>query len=94
MKAMLIIIVAFLIILYANTYIRYKKRKGNIDTVGEFRKNYLEKEPPKTQKCQDGYRQYITKYNSSMDYIEKDALIDEAAAECRPKQFKPKQFKF
>ncbi len=67
MEILIIIVIAFLILVYVYIYIKYKKRKSqNTDTVNEFHKKYHVKEKPQTGKN-------ITKYNSSIDYIEKSS---------------------
>ena len=95
MKLLLILIIAFLIIIYAYTYIKYKKRK-KIDTVGAFRETYLKKKNIKSSaQDHDNMIPYLTKYNSSIDYIDKDDFIKENTAsyekESKPQ---PKKFQF
>lgn len=79
MKLLIIIVLAFLILVYAYTYIKYKKKgKANsIDTVGDFRKKYLKDSFAKQEKIKnnDDYTKYVTKYNSTLDYVEKDKFI-------------------
>ena len=75
MKLLIIIIIAFLVLVYVSTYIKIKKRKqqGMIDTVSEFNRKYIKKNLPKQTATKiDSYTQYFTKYNSSIDYIERD----------------------
>lgn len=80
MKLLIMSIFVFLVIMYVYTYKRYKKiKKNNINTVEEFRKKYLKKELPDAQDAGKG-NNYITKYNSSVDYIEKDTFLKEASA--------------
>ncbi len=80
MKFLIIIVIAFLILVYAYTYIKYKKRKSNyIDTVSDFRKKYLKGDNISRQKktnITSNYQKYITKYNSSLDYVEKDKFLN------------------
>lgn len=75
MKLIIIIVIAFLVLLYVYTYIKYKKRKSqNINSVDEFHKKYLKESNVKKQNASKNtsYTKYITKYNSTLDYIEKD----------------------
>ncbi len=75
MKLLIIIIIAFLVLVYVSTYIKIKKRKqqGMIDTVSEFNRKYIKKNLPKQTATKiDPYTRYFTKYNSSIDYIERD----------------------
>ena len=75
MKLLIIIIIAFLVLVYVSTYIKIKKRKqqGMIDTVSEYNRKYIKKNLPKQTATKiDSYTQYFTKYNSSIDYIERD----------------------
>lgn len=96
MKLLLIFIIVFLAILYVYTYIKYKKRKKTgIDAVGDYRRTYLEKEkdsaPPVSK---DGYTNYLTKHNSTLDYIEKEAFLNEPAKDHNAEKSKPKKFHF
>ncbi len=78
MKMLIIIVIAFLVLLYAYTYINHKKKgkADSIDAVGDFRKKYLKDSFTRQNKNNnsDDYRKYVTKYNSTLDYIEKDKL--------------------
>lgn len=79
MKLQIIIIIAFLVLVYVYTFIKYKKRKkqGTIDTVGEFNRKYIKKNSHRqTDDKIDSYTQYITKYNSTIDYVEKGKFED------------------
>jgi len=90
MKVLLIVIIAFLVLIYVNAYIRYKKMKKNgVDTVGQYREKYQEKKRLKDVMTKEnpqihGYRPYVTKYNSNVDYIDKDEFFKEASGE-KPK---------
>ena len=79
MKALLIVIFAFLVLIYLYTFIRYKKRKKNeVNTVDSYRKNYIERINTKSsESCDDYLRKQITKYNSSVDYIEWNDFVSE-----------------
>ena len=79
MKILIIIIIAFLTLVYVYTYMRYKKMKkqGCIDNVAEFQKKYRKTMPKQKHKNYgtEQYTEYITKYNSSIDYVEKDEYL-------------------
>lgn len=95
MKLLLIIVIVFLVILYIYTYIKYKKRrKKEIDAVGDYRRNYLERTSDQNPPQNDGYTNYLTKYNSSLDYIEKDTFLNEAAESEEPPKPAPKKLQF
>lgn len=75
MKAFIGLIIAFLILVYVYTFIKIcKKRKNNTDVVSNYKKQYTK--PKKTSESSNykdsNYKKYITKYNSHIDYIEKD----------------------
>lgn len=78
MKFLIIIIIAFLALVYVYTYLKFKKRKSHkIDTVGDFRKKYLKNNVKKDNvKTSNDYTKYITKYNSTLDYVEKDKFLN------------------
>lgn len=78
MKFLIIIIIAFLVLVYVYTYIKYKKRKSQkIDTVSDFRKKYLKNNIQRENvKNANDYTKYITKYNSTLDYVEKDKFLN------------------
>lgn len=70
MKAFIGLIIAFLILVYVYTFIKIrKKRKNNTDAVSNYKKQYTKLK--KTSESSN-YKKYITKYNSHIDYIEKD----------------------
>ena len=95
MKFLLIIIIGFLVILYIYTYIKYKKRsKKEIDAVGDYRRNYLENNSNQNPPPNDGYTNYLTKYNSSLDYIEKETFLKEAAVPEEPPKPTHKKLQF
>ncbi|NBJ91439.1 hypothetical protein D5281_02275 [bacterium 1xD42-62] len=80
MKLLVISIFVFLVIMYVYTYKRYKKnKKNNINTVDEFRRKYLKKNVSNENQDANKAGNYITKYNSSIDYIEKDAFLKETS---------------
>ncbi len=81
MKYTLIAVVAFLIVIYAYTFIKHRKRKDNqTSTVKEFRQKYLKdtlQEANDTKDFPQGYTPYVTKYNSSIDYVDKTEFLKE-----------------
>lgn len=86
MKILLIVIISFLILMYIYTYIKHKKRRQNqTGAVESFRKNYLQKNSIKSRtvihtegaSAQGELKKQITKYNSSLDYIERNDFIAE-----------------
>lgn len=78
MKLIIIITIAFLILVYAYSYIKYKKRKAQtVNSVDEFHKKYLKKSiSQKKAASKDTACNYITKYNSTLDYVEKDDFLN------------------
>lgn len=73
------LVIAFLILIYVYTFIKIrKKRKKNLDNmvVDNYRKQYLQrkKQFEAANYKNSNYETYITKYNSQVDYIEKDQL--------------------
>ena len=80
MKMLIIIIIGFLAIIYIYTFIKYKKRKKNeISVVNSYRENYIEKKRFNNQSdiTDNSSYQQITKYNSSVDYIEWNDFVSE-----------------
>lgn len=97
MKLLIVVIVVFLAAVYIYTYIKYKKRKRNgIDAVGDFRKSYLKKESESNSQDSDSasYNYYFTKYNSSVDYIDKETFLKEASSDEESKKISPKKLQF
>ena len=77
MKYALIGVIAFLIVIYAYNLIRHKKRKNaQTNTVKEFKEKYKDTSKEKENSLQ-GYTPYLTKYNSSVDYVEKSEFLKE-----------------
>ena len=79
MKMFIGLVIAFLILIYVYTFIKIrKKRKKNLDNmvVDNYRKQYLQrkKQSESANYKNLNYETYITKYNSQVDYIEKDQL--------------------
>lgn len=72
-------VVVFIIIFNVYHIIKNKKRNSHrSDTVDVFKTNY-KKNVQKTSKQSDEYVKYITKYNSSVDFIDKNDFIKEAS---------------
>ena len=95
MKILIISVIVFLGILYIYTFIKYKKRrKQEINAVGDYRRNYLKSNSPPNPSPDDGYTNYLTKYNSSLDYIEKETFLKEAAESEEPQKPTPKKLQF
>ena len=73
-------VIGVLVIFYVFTYMRYKKRnKKRTDSVSEFKKNYHRINLQKKSGESDGYTKYITKYNSPVDFIDKEEFLKNAA---------------
>lgn len=77
MKLLIILLIGFLVFLYVYTFVKIKKRrKSNIDIVSEYNQRYLNKENKiNTTSEASNYKKYITKYNSTVDYVNKDELL-------------------
>lgn len=98
MKLLLTGIIVFLVILYIFTYVRYKKMKKNrISAVEDFKKKYHKENFPdsgtKVQNRADDFTTYTTKFNSTLDYIEREQLIEETQDVKKPK-IVPKKLQF
>lgn len=96
MKILLIGVIGFLILFYLYTYIKYKKHRNNqISTVEFYHKNYLERNAASSKDTSEGYltQKQITKYNSSVDYMEWNDLVAEVNEQKKPTLHKPKGFK-
>lgn len=79
----IIIMLAFLVVVYVFAYTRHRKRKkaNTLTAVEYFHATYLKKKQKPTQDQVSNiknYQRYITKYNSSEDYRSKDALVEES----------------
>lgn len=95
MKILIIIIIVFLVVLYIYTFIKYKKRrKKEINAVGDYRRTYLKSNSTPNPSPDDEYTNYLTKYNSSLDYIEKETFLNEAAESKEPPKPIPKKLQF
>lgn len=97
MKLLLTGIIVFLVILYIFTYVRYKKMKKNrISAVEDFKKKYHKEDKDmgiKVQNRADDFTTYTTKFNSTLDYVEREQLIEESQDAKKPK-IVPKKLQF
>lgn len=78
MEMMIFIVFAFLVLVYVYSFIkiRRKMQKKNKSEVLEFQKKYHKNNIANHDDASgnSNYTKYITKYNSSVDYINKDEL--------------------
>lgn len=94
MKLILIGIIVFLVILYVFTYVRHKKMKNSrISAVEDFKNKYHKKTESSSKKQSDSLRSYTTKYNSTLDYVDRKQLAEEAMEMKQPK-IVPKKLRF
>lgn len=87
MKAFIIFIVVVVIVINGYTFLKYKKKKRkSFNTVDSFRNVYSKSRAvsPKSNHNTENYTRYITRYNSMVDYIEKDEFFKEAASHANP----------
>ena len=100
MNLLIVFIVGFIALIYIYTYIKYKKRKKNqISIVDSFRENYIERiNAVKNDNIySDEIKNQITKYNSSVDYIEWKDFVDEISEQTKAsesKTNKPKRLRY
>ena len=94
MKYTLIAVVAFIIVVYAYTFIKHRKRKNEqASTVKEFRSKYLKNTPQQeNKKFSEGYTQYLSKYNSPVDYVEKNEFLKESGDSQTSSKLKNRKF--
>ncbi len=95
MKLLLTGIVVFVVVVYIYNNIRYKKsKKRNVNLVDEFKRKYLQKESNENG-VDDEFIKYTTKFNSTIDYIDRDDLIKESQEmkEAKPRPT-PKRLQF
>lgn len=96
MKLLLIGIIVFLVILYIYTYVRYKKMKKNrISAVEDFKNKYHKKEQKELDQSRnnDPMTTYTSKFNSTLDYVEKNQLAEETK-EMKKLKIVPKRLQF
>ncbi|MCM1134659.1 MAG: hypothetical protein NC400_03695 [Clostridium sp.] len=81
-------IIVFIVIINVYHIIKNKKRKQrNANVVEAFQTNYRKKKDAKPKETEE-YVKYITKYNSSVDFIDKDAFVEEAAKDAAKTSYK------
>lgn len=96
MKLLLIGIIVFLVILYIYTYVRYKKMKKNrISAVEDFKNKYHKKEQKELAQSHNNepMTTYTSKFNSTLDYVEKNQLAEETQ-EMKKLKIVPKRLQF
>lgn len=78
MKLLIIGIIIFLVVLYIYTFIKYKKRKNShVNAVEDFKRKYHKERLDDTDTQNDAVVKYKTKFNSDLDYMEPEQLIQE-----------------
>lgn len=77
MKLWIGLIIAFAVLVFVYNFIKNKKRrKAHVDMVAEFNKRYHKVKKVKKSEHKE-YSNYITKYNSSLDYVEKSEIASD-----------------
>lgn len=87
MKALIIFIVIFVMIINVYTFLKYKKKKKKNTSVADIYRNaYLKRKMAQSKASPNpgNYTRYTTKYNSTVDYIDKDEFFKEAASAANP----------
>ncbi len=88
-------ILIILIVFYVYTFIKQKKRsRKQSNAVEEFKRTYRKHNLQKKSEEFDGYTKFITKYNSSVDFVEKEDFIKEATETDEQEKPKKKQLQF
>ena len=75
MNMMIILLIAFLVLVYIYTFVKIRKiRKANNSSsaVSEFKEKYLKDKTISDKQPNPNYNKYVTKYNSNLDYISKE----------------------
>ncbi len=98
MKYALIGVIAFIIVVYAYTFIKHrKKRDSQTSAVKEFRKKYLKNNLQKNgqtssqssltpnRNLPERYTRYLSKYNSTVDYVDKKEFLNPDQKESKSK---------
>lgn len=89
MKLLIIGIIVFLVIMYVYTYVKYKKRKNSyISAVEDFKRKYHRESSEDLPDVNDILVSYKTKYNSNLDYMDREQLIEECQEMKKPKEIK------
>ena len=80
MKMLIILVIAFLALVYVYSFIKIRKRRKNTQsTVADFNEKYHSKVKRKNFDnitLDPNYTKYVTKYNSNIDYVTRDNLND------------------
>ena len=79
MKLFLLLLIAFLALVYIYTFIKIRKKRKNPtkSAVEDFNEKYLSSKVPlvnNNHHLPANYKKQITKYNSTIDYIDKSEL--------------------
>lgn len=86
MKLLIIGIIIFLVVLYIYTFIKYKKRKNShVSAVADFKRKYHRERLDDADIQDDAVIKYKTKFNSNLDYIEPEQLVQECQEMKEPK---------
>ena len=74
MKLWIGLVIAFAVLVFVYNFIKNKKRRNShLDAAIEFKKRYHQNRRVKQDICEDrNQSNYVTKYNSKLDYVEKD----------------------
>ena len=74
MKLWIGLVIAFAVLVFVYNFIKNKKRRNShLDATIEFKKRYHQNRRVKQDICEDRNQStYVTKYNSKLDYVEKD----------------------
>lgn len=90
MKLLIIGIIIFLVVLYIYTFIKYKKSKNShVNAVEDFKRKYHKERLDDDADIQnDMVVKYKTKFNSDLDYMEPEQLIQECQEMKEPKPAK------
>lgn len=73
MKIIIGLLIAFTALVFIYNFIKFRKRrKNNKNIVSEYNRNYLHKNIKDNKNSNAS--NYITKYNSQLDYLEKKDL--------------------
>lgn len=87
MKTLIIFIIVVVIIINGYTFLKYKrKKKKSVSNIDNFRNGYLKNRTTtlKPNQNPEKYTRYTTRYNSTVDYVEKDEFLKEAASHANP----------
>lgn len=90
MKVLIVVLIAFLAAVYVFTFIKWKKRRNQgVNAVADFREKYLrDKTVTDEEATSKDSKPIITKYNSQIDYMERDEFIKETSEQKPKKHYK------